>query len=144
MAEVLDRSAGMGMEIDVDYAHKIMQIPRAKAGAALLVSSGRASAQPGNPADAALIRLAALSSANKGSEQDITDAYAAQLAALCAPHEQALIQQIAAIVAEAGDFDEALAGIEALKAANPKWAEAMAQGMAAADLAGRSDVEDGQ
>ena len=144
MVDVLDKAAGMGMQIDVDYAHKIMQIPKAKDGATLLVSSGKASAKSGSPADAALVRLAALSSASKEGEPDITNAYAAQLAALCVPHEQALIQQIAAIVAEAGDFDAALAGIEELKANNPKWAESLAQGMAAADLAGRSDVEDGQ
>ncbi|BCB28405.1 hypothetical protein SKTS_32910 [Sulfurimicrobium lacus] len=136
MVDVLDKAAGMGMQIDVDYAHKIMQIPKADKGATLLVSSGKAAAKPG-PSDAALVRLAALA---KGAAPDITSAYAAQLAALCAPHEQDLIQQIGAIVAEAGDFDEALAGIEALTANNPKWAEDMALGMAAADLAGRADV----
>ena len=84
-----------------------MQIPRAAKGAKLLLASGKPTT---SPADAALVRLAALA---KAGEPDITGPYAAQLAALCAPHEQALIQQIAAIVAEAGDFDEALAGIEA-------------------------------
>lgn len=83
------------------------------------------------------MRLAALA---KVGAQDITGAYAAQLAALCAPHEQALIQQISAIVAEAGGFDEAIAGVEALTANNPKWAEEMAQGMAAANMAGRADI----
>ena len=137
MVDVLDKAAGMGMQIDVDYAHKIMQIPKADKGATLLVSSGKAASKPG-PADAALVRLAALA---KGAEPDITSAYAAQLAALCVPHEQNLMQQISAIVAEAGDFDEALTAIEALKANNPKWAEAMALGMAAANLAGRADVK---
>ncbi len=134
MVDVLIKAADVGMEIDVDWAHQTMQIPRAANGAKLLVASGKPTAPP---ADAALVRLAALS---KTGEQDITGPYAAQLAAFCAPHEQALIQQIAAIVAEAGDFDEALAGIETLKANNPKWAEAMALGMAAANLAGRSDI----
>jgi len=135
MVDVLVKAADVGMEIDVEWAHQTMQIPRAAKGAKLLVASGKPTT---SPADAALVRLAALA---KAGEQDITGPYAAQLAALCAPHEQALIQQIAAIVAEAGDFDEALAGIEALKANNPKWAEAMALGMAAANLAGRSEVE---
>jgi len=134
MVDVLVKAADVGMEIDVEWAHQTMQIPRAAKGAKLLVASGKPTA---SPADAALVRLAALA---KVGDQDITGPYAAQLAALCAPHEQALIQQISAIVAEAGDFDEALAGIEALKANNPKWAEAMALGMAAANLAGRSDI----
>jgi phage gp29-like protein len=137
LVDVLDKAAGMGMEIDVEYAHKVMQIPRADKKAKLLVSSGKAPAIP--PHDAALSRLAALANAKTG-ESDITGPYAAQLAALCAPYEQALIQQITAIVAEAGDYDAALAKIEALTAENPKWAEAMALGMAAANLAGRAEV----
>ena len=138
MVDVLVKAADVGMEIDVEWAHQTMQIPRAAKGAKLLVASGK---PPTSPADAALVRLAALA---KAGEQDITGPYAAQLAALCAPHEQALIQQISAIVAEAGDFDEALAGIEALKANSPKWAEAMALGMAAANLAGRADIGRGE
>ncbi|MEY2632459.1 MAG: hypothetical protein RIR00_1113 [Pseudomonadota bacterium] len=137
MVDVLVKAADVGMEIDVEWAHQTMQIPRAAKGAKLLVASGK---QTASPANAALVRLAALTTAG---EQDITGPYAAQLAALCAPHEQALIQQISAIVAEAGGFDEALAGIEALKA-NPKWAEAMALGMAAANLGGRSDIGTGE
>lgn len=134
MVDVLVKAADVGMEIDVEWAHQTMQIPRAAKGAKLLVASGKPST---SSADAALVRLAALA---KTGEPDVTGPYAAQLAALCAPYEQELIQQISAIVAEAGDFDAALAGIEALKANNPKWAEAMAQGMAAANLAGRSDI----
>ncbi|PAS97749.1 MAG: hypothetical protein CGU28_04235 [Candidatus Dactylopiibacterium carminicum] len=141
MVEVLDKGASMGMEIDVDYAHKITQIPRAKKGAKLL-TPGNANAAQTDDAGAALSRLAAL--ARAGTESDVTGAYATQLAALCAPHEQALAQQIAAVVAEAGSFDDALAGIEALQADGAKWAEAVALGMAAAHLAGRADVGDGK
>jgi phage gp29-like protein len=124
----------MGMEIDVDYAHKIMQIPRAKEGAELLNASGKT--QPPAVPDAALTRLAALSG------DDITTAYAGQLAQLCAPFEQQVIQQVSAIVAEAGSFDAALEKIEALRA-DPKWAEALANGLMAAHLAGRFEVGNG-
>lgn len=136
MGEVLAKAAEMGMEIDVDYAHKVMQIPRAKKDAKLLSAPGKK--PESTPADAALTRLAALASQRK--TVDITSAYASQLAALCVPHEQALIQQISAIVAEAGSFDDALDGIAALTATNPQWAKDVALGMAAADLAGRADV----
>lgn len=134
LVDVLEKAASMGMEIEVDWAHKAVQIPRAGAGAKLLTGGNKGKAIP--PSDAALTRLVALASA---ATPDITSAYGNQLAELCAPFEQGLIQQISAIVAEAGDFEAAMEGISALKA-DPKWAEAMAQGMAAAHLAGRADV----
>lgn len=139
MVDVLDKAAGMGMEIDVDYAHKIMQIPRAKEGAILLKANAKetppAAGTP--PADAALTRLAALAG------DDITIAYGAQLAQLCAPFEQQVIQQVSKIVAEADSFDEAMEQIDALRA-DPKWAEALANGLMAAHLAGRAEIGDGK
>lgn len=138
LVDVLEKAAGMGMEIDLDYAHKAMQIPRAKEGAKLLtVSSKPASGPTIPPGDAALTKLAALAG------DDITLAYGSQLARLCAPFEQQVIQQVSAIVAEAGSFDEALEKIEALRA-DPKWAEALANGLMAAHLAGRVEVENGE
>ncbi|HPN01709.1 MAG TPA: hypothetical protein PKV03_09785, partial [Methylotenera sp.] len=73
---------------------------------------------------------------------DLTDAYTAQLAALGAKHEATLVQKISAVVAEAGDFDEAIAGIEALAVdfKVPALAEVIALGLAAANLGGRSEV----
>jgi hypothetical protein len=71
------------------------------------------------------------------------EGYPERLASLCAPHEEALIQQVGAIIAEAGGFDQALAGIEALalRSGRPDaWAEDLALGMSAAHLAGRADV----
>jgi phage gp29-like protein len=134
MVEVLGKAVAIGMEIDLDYAHKLMQLPRAKKDAALLAKSGQS-----KPADAALTRLVAL--AQQAHDADVTGIYAAQLAALSAPHEQALTQQIAAIIAESGSFDEALDKIAALTASPDKdWVEKIAQGMAAAHLAGRADV----
>jgi phage gp29-like protein len=139
VVEVLEKAIALGMLIDVDWAHGALQIPRAAEGAEVL---RRAAAPTGNPApaDTALVRLAALARAAK--DGDTAGAYAAQLAALCAPYEQAQIQQIAAVVAEAGDFAEALEKIEALatRPAGKDWAEALALGLAAANLAGRSEV----
>lgn len=132
MADVLTKAASMGMEIDVEYAHQVMQIPRADKKAKMLVPPGRALAQ--TPASA-LTRLAALS-ASRQAEPDIASAYSAQLAAICAPMEQKAIQQIAAIIAQSGDFDEAIGKIETLSANNPAWAQALALGMEAAVLAG--------
>lgn len=138
MIEVLGQGVDIGMEIDVEWAHQTMQIPRAAKGAKLLVSSGKL-ATP-TQADAALVRLAAL--AKQASESDVTGAYSAQLAALCAPYEQAMIQQISAAVAEAGDFETALASIEALTTnpVNSAWIKDLALGMSAANLAGRAAI----
>ncbi|MDD2701849.1 MAG: DUF935 family protein, partial [Sideroxydans sp.] len=140
--DVLEKAASMGMEIDVEYAHKLIQIPRAKEGAKLLQAKGAKTDQPDaetKPADAALTRLVALASA--AQQTDVTGLYAAKLAALSAPHEEALTQQIAAIVAESGSFDEALDKIAALTTTpNKDWVDSIAKGLAAAHLAGRSDV----
>lgn len=136
MVGVLEKATGLGMEIDLDWAHKATQIPRAGKGAKLLTAPGRA------PAGAALTRLAAL--ASEREETDIPAAYAAQLAALCAPHESALIDRIAAVIAEAGSFEEAIAGMEALTANDPAWAESVALGLASAHLAGRATAGEGK
>jgi len=157
MVDVLEKAANLGMEIDVDYAHKILQIPRAEESAKLLGKAKPvdASGNDGNDdkasktddkKDAALTnniltKLTALAS-QKAETADITDAYTAQLAALGAKHEAALVQQIAAVVAEAGDFDAAIEGIEALALSFnvPALTEVIALGMAAAHLAGRAEV----
>ncbi len=142
MADVLTKATNIGMQIDVEWAHKAMQIPRAASGAVLLKSPSKAAEPAQTPADAALTRLAALASKVGTVDGDIAGAYAAQLATLCVPREQAHIEQIAAVVANAGSYEEAIAGIEALTAGDPQWAEAMALGMTAANLAGRVDVGD--
>lgn len=148
MVEVLSKAAEIGMQIDVDYAHQVTQIPKAKDGAAILLprQANQQLGQPLSPRDqaAALVRLAAL--AKSGVPQDITDAYATQLAKLCANNETGLIQNINALLGEHGDFESALAAMEQLAiAANTKnWADKLAKGMAVANLAGRSDVVDGQ
>jgi len=144
MVKVLGEAAGMGMEIDVEYAHKVLQIPRADKSAKLLtIPSSKLDAKGTKPADAALVRLAAL--ASEAKQADVTGIYAAKLAALSAPHEEALSQQIAAIVAESGSFDEALDKIAALTATPSKeWSQSIAEGMTAANLAGRVDAEGGK
>lgn len=64
MVDVLAKAADIGLEIDVEYAHKIMQLPRADKGAKLLRATNKpnAATNPDNPspADAALTRLVAL------------------------------------------------------------------------------------
>lgn len=136
LAAVLDIAAAMGMEIDVEWAHTALQIPRAGKEAKLLTGVGKMVTP--SPANAALTRLAAL--AKQQQDGDIVSNYSQQLAALCMPPEEAAIQQIAAVVAEAGSFDEAIAGIEALNLSTAAWGDALQLGMAAAHLAGRGEI----
>ncbi|MDP8567913.1 DUF935 domain-containing protein [Methylophilus aquaticus] len=73
MVTVLEKGVALGMEIEVEYAHEVMQIPRAKEGAALLGKPAEATplnpvdnknkpatALNANPVTGALSRLAAL------------------------------------------------------------------------------------
>lgn len=144
MVEMLGKAAEMGMEIDVDFAHKVLQIPKAAKGANLLtVSAPSSNATPENKtaADAALTRLVALAKDKAGAgDTDVLPAYIAQLSALAAPHEQALVQQIAAIVADAGGYDDAIEAMEQLtiNTRPTGLAETIALGLATAHLAGRA------
>lgn len=153
LVNVLKTGAELGMQIDIEYAHKVLQIPKADKGALILGQKNTAEpTEPKNqqtpqndpkpdPAEGALTRLASLAKA-KGAEANLTDAYTAQLAALGAKHEAELVQKIAAVVAKAGDFDAAIEGIEALAIdfKVPALTEVIALGMAASHLAGRADV----
>lgn len=156
MVTVLEKATALGMEIDIEYAHEVLQIPKADKNAKLLgkveePKPDQDKPEPkkpkpnedDDPTKSALTRLAVLAK-QQGAEADLTDAYTAQLAALGAKHEAELVQKIAAVVAEAGDFDAAIAGIETL-AINfkvPALAEVIALGMAAANLGGRAEIQD--
>lgn len=148
MVDVLEKAADMGMEIDVEWAHQTLQIPRADDKAKILGKAKPAAPEtpdkPDTPAKdgAALSKLVALAKENVANA-DVADAYTAQLSALGAKREAEMVQKIAAVVAEAGDFDEAIAGIEALAIDFnvPALAETIALGMTAAHLAGRADIQ---
>ncbi|MDR1162716.1 MAG: DUF935 domain-containing protein [Candidatus Accumulibacter sp.] len=167
MIKVLVDAVGIGMEISLDYAHEVMQIPRAKEGEETLQAAARQAPDEGDAGekdgdaggkdgdgkdpddededpedgDEDLKRRAALGR-EKATEASV---YAAQMAALCAPFEEKVVAQIAAIVAESSDFDEAIEKIAAMKRDEENyqaWAKTIAEGMAAAHLAGRAEEKD--
>lgn len=149
MVDVLDKAAQMGLEIDVDYAHQVLQIPKAADGTKTIKgTAGKPSGTPTDPttdpaaAGAALTRLVALAKDKANGSPDVMAAYIAQLSALAAPHEQAMVQKIAAIVAEAGGYDDAIDTIEKLviNTRPTALAENIALGLATAELAGRAGV----
>ena len=143
VALVFEKAVNMGMEIEVDYAHKALQIPRAAKGKPILTAPIRQyrvdeDMVRGREAlsQAALSRTPVDGGPTLGQ---LTD----QLAAKSAPHEEAIIQQVYAALAESGDFDEAITRIEQLNINLDKYAELLGSGMTAAHLAGRSDVKGG-
>lgn len=135
VVEVLTKAATLGMEIDLDWAHHELQIPRAKEGAKILTLGG-AKTTP------AALR-AVLASVPGKQQQTIADAYARQLAEVAMPFETAQLERIAALVAESGDYESALASMTdfALQPVNPDFITALAQGMMAANLAGRVEAK---
>lgn len=150
MVKVFQEAANMGLRIDVEHAHQVLQIPMASDEATVLQPSSVMPAKAGiHPPDnapkdtkAALTRLVALAQEKGGQDPGALPAYIAQLTALASPHEQALVQQIAAIVADAGGYDEAINQLEQLAVATrpTALAETIALGLAAANLAGRGEV----
>jgi phage gp29-like protein len=151
IVEVLEKAVGMGFSVDKDWAHKTLQIPMAQDPSKALgfkdtskpplpTNSGQAKA-----AKEALSRLASLAAgagAPDAADDSVLPAYIAQLSAISAPFEAALVQKIASIVAESGGFDEALAAIEQLNIdhSTKPLAETLALGLAAAHLAGRAEA----
>jgi phage gp29-like protein len=151
MVKVFQEAANMGLRIDVEHAHQVLQIPMADDNATVLQAASKPAAAtlPGQPASgtpqdtkAALTRLVALAQNKSGDDAGALPAYIAQLTALASPHEQALVQQIASIVTDAGGYDEAINQLEQLAVATrpTALAETIALGLAAANLAGRGEV----
>jgi phage gp29-like protein len=141
----------MGLRIDVEHAHQVLQIPMADDKATVLQAASKPATAtppgqpaPGTPQDtkAALTRLVALAQNKSGDDAGALPAYIAQLTALASPHEQALVQQIASIVTDAGGYDEAINQLEQLAVATrpTALAETIALGLAAANLAGRGEA----
>lgn len=133
VVDVLTKAVNLGMEIGKDWAHQSLQIPRAKEGDAVL---GKAT-----PAPAAL--RAALAKTPTTQQITIQDSLAQQLTKLAIGHEQAIVEQIAALVSQAGDFETALAAMTdlSLKPINQDFIKLLEQGMTAANLAGRVEAK---
>lgn len=141
--EVLEKAVSLGMRIGIDQAHEMLRIPKADDKAEVLRMGAAAAPTPnGQAATAALTRLVALAQNKAGEDKSVLPAYIAQLTALASPHEQALVQQIAAIVADAGGYDEAINQLEqlAINSRPTALAAQIALGLAAANLAGRGEV----
>ena len=145
-AEALPKLTGIGVQIPVDWAQNKLGIPMPQAGQAVLGQPVQAHAAP--PAAAALTaqQWAALSASTAAAQQP------AQAAMLQAMHGQLARQagqaldgwfaQIRKLVESATSLDEIRDGLERLIPGMTldQYAQAMAEALAAAQLAGRTEV----
>jgi phage gp29-like protein len=155
MVDVLTKAAQVGLEIDVEWAHKVMQIPRAAEGVKILqVANASPFADPDDvPEQADLRRLGSLC---RGRQNDLAalarqpdegDAAARSTARLLddtAPAMESWLETIEAMLNAASSLEEFR---EMLLAAYPdlatdKVVEAMTQAFIAIDLTGRLEVEE--
>jgi phage gp29-like protein len=125
----------MGMEIDLDQAHNMLQIPRAKEGAKILNIGGQVNQKTALRASLTNQRI---------QPETISDNIANQLTELSMTYEQAQQEMIAALVAEAGDIESAIAQVGALNLNKSpiykEWVDLITKGMVAANLAGRAEA----
>ena len=156
VVDMLDKAVSLGMKVSVDWAHKKLQIPQA--GEKELVLGKAAApdettptgpmtkpATKGAAASAAALRLAEVALGQQQdaqAEDDPAGLIARRLADLAAQDEAKQVQAIMAMVAEAEDFDAALAGIAKLAAQKPSntVVERIAQGLTLANLVAKDEV----
>jgi phage gp29-like protein len=139
MVQVLKEAVAVGMKIDLEWAHKAMQIPMAAEDAEILrVGTPAPFGAAPNEAD-----LRSVASLARKSADDAVSRAVARLSADAAPTVSSWIATLEAMLASAGSLEEFR---EMLLVAYPdldadKAVEAMSQAFAALDLHGRADVE---
>lgn len=144
-AEALPKLVGIGVQPTVKWAHEKLGIPMPQDGEPVLqqpaqpMPFGLAGLRAAWPADAP---LAALAAATPGAAATPPQAMAQQLAAGAAPAVTGWLAQIRALVERAQSLDDIRNGLEQLlpDMTLDQYAAAMAQALAAAQLAGRYEV----
>ena len=129
LIDVFTKAVNAGMQIDIDKAHEMLQIPRGNDINNILTVGAQKTA------------LTAVLS--KKPSETIAENLTVHLTDLAAAHEKKRVSEIAKIVAEAGDFESALEQISklTLKPAGSAQVDLIAQGMMAANLAGRVESQ---
>lgn len=144
-SEALPKLVSIGVQPTVKWAHEKLGIPMPQAGEAVLqqpaqpMPFGLAGLRAAWPADAP---LAALAAATPGAAATPPQAMAQQLAAGAAPAVTGWLAQIRALVERAQSLDDIRNGLEQLLPGMSldQYAAAMAEALAAAQLAGRYEV----
>lgn len=144
-SEALPKLVSIGVQPTVKWAHEKLGIPMPQDGEPVLqqpaqpMPFGLAGLRAAWPADAP---LAALAAATPGAVATPPQAMAQQLAAGAAPAVTGWLAQIRALVERAQSLDDIRNGLEQLlpDMTLDQYAAAMAQALAAAQLAGRYEV----
>ena len=144
-SEALPKLVSIGVQPTVKWAHEKLGIPMPQEGEPVLqqpaqpMPFGLAGLRAAWPADAP---LAALAAATPGAAATPPQAMAQQLAAGAAPAVTGWLAQIRALVERAQSLDDIRNGLEQLlpDMTLDQYAAAMAQALAAAQLAGRYEV----
>ena len=144
-SEALPKLVSIGVQPTVKWAHEKLGIPMPQDGEPVLqqpaqpMPFGLAGLRAAWPADAPLATLAA---ATPGAAATPPQAMAQQLAAGAAPAVTGWLAQIRALVERAQSLDDIRNGLEQLlpDMTLDQYAAAMAQALAAAQLAGRYEV----
>ena len=144
LADALPKLASAGARIPLSYVNRKLKIPEPEGDEPILTVGG--SAQPAEPPQSAATRLAALA-ANPAETIDLdptsSDSQTEQLAREAGGEVQAMVDQIAALAANADSLEvlrdrllESYGDLDSTKLVN-----VMALGFAAAELSGRFDVD---
>lgn len=148
-SEALPKLVGIGVQIPVQWAQERLGIPQPEKGEPVLAPTApMAPANPfgaftaRSPAVSAMATLAALPTSAAPTDPTPPQAMAGQLASAAAPALGDWIEQIRILVQQASSLQDIRDGLEALLPGMTldQYAAAMAEAMAAAQLAGRYEV----
>lgn len=139
LSEALPGLVGIGLQIPSSWAHEKTQIPQPKDGEAVLTANVQ-SAAPGALPEAALKATSAKPKA------DVVDKQIDRLSKDAESLFDAMLPPVRELVENASSLPELRDNLLALQGEIPieDLGEAMAQAMAAAELAGMTDVEEGK
>ena len=152
LADALPKLVGVGMKIKLDWAHERAGIPLPEEGDELLsVNNPEMLLSPAErsklPSETAAAKATAALAVKTDTEQEsfTDDQLAARLAIEAAPHWDAILEQLRGIVNNASSLealrDDLLASFGDLP--SDDLVRVMSAGFAVAELAGMSDVADG-
>ena len=133
-SQYLPNLVKMGMRVSQSWAHEKLMIPQPEKDEPILAFTAPGKAEPDTTDNATLAALKA------AQEQDVVDQYVDQLQAQAGGVTDTLIDQIRQLVDTANSLEDIRDGLVALNIPNDQLADAMAQALAAAGLAGRYEL----
>ena len=144
-SESVPKLVGMGMRISKQWAHEKTNIPEAKDDDDLLVvSNSKSLVPPAEPEPKAANRRIVSLRRESDIDDDATDDFISQLQQRMAPMLENMTDEVRQLVEQAESLEELQDALAELDIDSEQMGNLIAQSMLAAELAGRSDVEDGE